>query len=228
MQRGPSDARLFIPTGAGPMYSDNHGQDWSMGSYYDAGENSITAFDNGTWAGYVMTMRCENERGMAGCAESYASISFSNDLLTWSPRTPIPGLNPWIQGSADQNQVLGVRGGIILTHGGCTPGPTAPACLNATADGGSDGTTSSGERRRLSGGHGMKLLFSKDGFSWRLLQTLWPFAGGYSALASLEVDPDGQVTKYAALFEAGGVFGNEDSDRQALIFNNFSVPAAGY
>eukprot|EP01048_Picozoa_sp_COSAG05_P027418 COSAG05_NODE_7992_length_748_cov_1.041602_1_plen_94_part_10 len=27
-----------------------------------------------------------------------------------------PGLHPWIAGSADQNHVLGVRGGIILTH----------------------------------------------------------------------------------------------------------------
>lgn len=66
----------------------------------------------------------------------------------------------------------------------------------------------------------MKLLFSRDGFTWRLLRTLWPFGGGeatlqtgpmvlvlafhcsfqitvacagYSALAALEVDAQGQV-----------------------------------
>ena len=83
VQRGPAHARLFIPTGSGPMYSDDHGLHWSMGSYYDAGENSITAFSNGTWAGYAMTMRCENERGMPGCAGSYAAIAFSKDLLTY-------------------------------------------------------------------------------------------------------------------------------------------------
>jgi len=35
----------------------------------------------------------------------------------------------------------------------------------------------------------MKLLFSKDGFTWRLLSTLWPFDGGYSTTAPLELDP---------------------------------------
>lgn len=211
--------RLFIPTGSGPMYSDNHGKDWSLGPYYDAGENSITPFSNGTYSGFVMTMRCENERGDRGCAGAYAAIAFSPDLLTWTPRTPLLGLNPWIQGAADQNQVLGVKGGLILTHGGCTPGATAPQCLDATSGGGV------GPRRRLSGGHGMKMLYSRDGFTWKLLRTLWPFAGGYSALAPLEVDAHGEVTRIATLFEAGGLFGGVNDDRAALIFNNFTVGA---
>ena len=70
----------------------------------------------------------------------------------------------------------------------------------------------------------MKLLYSKDGFHWRLLETLWPFDGGYSTTAAVEVAPDGSVVRFATLFEAGGLF----SGRQALLFNNFSVPAAGY
>ena len=62
-----------------------------------AGENSITRFNNGSWDGYIMMMRCENEKATPGCKDVYASISFSKDLLTWTPRTPVPGLNPWIQ-----------------------------------------------------------------------------------------------------------------------------------
>ena len=208
--------RLFIPTGSGPMYSDNHGNDWSLGAYYDAGENSITPFANSTWNGFVMTMRCENDRGVKGCEGAFAAIAFSRDLLTWTARTPLPGLNPWIQGDADQNQVLGVKGGLVLTHGGCTPGPKAPYCLNAT-------TVAESGRRRLSGGHGMKMLHSHDGFTWKLLRTLWPFAGGYSATAPLERDASGQVTRFATLFEAGGVFGGLSDDRAALVFNNFTV-----
>lgn len=69
----------------------------------------------------------------------------------------------------------------------------------------------------------MKMLFSQDGFTWKLLRTLWPFAGGYSANAPLELDTEGQVTRFVTLFEAGGLFGNLDSDREALLFNNFTV-----
>ena len=72
------------------MYSDNHGKDWSLGPYYDAGENSITPFVNSTWSGFVMTMRCENDRGVKGCENVFAAIAFSPDLLTWTPRTPTP------------------------------------------------------------------------------------------------------------------------------------------
>jgi len=157
------------------------GATWSLGrnpgelQNGGAGENSITRFNNGSWDGYIMMMRCENEKATPGCKDVYASISFSKDLLTWTPRTPVPGLNPWIQvrsrsflaifchvsvnvpafplifllasqGAADQNSVLGVKGGLVFTHGGCTPGSRAPACLNAT------GAASTSARRRLSGG----------------------------------------------------------------------------
>jgi hypothetical protein len=176
-------------------------------------------------SGFVMMMRCENERNNPGCKDAYAAISFSTDMLTWTPRAPVLGLNPWIQGAADQNSVLGVgagaaSGGLVFTHGGCTPGLRSPACLNATTAASGGGR----RRRRLSGGHGMKLLYSKDGFKWRLIETLWPFDGGYSTTAPLEVAPDGSVVRFATFFEAGGLF----SGRQALLFNNFSVPAAGY
>jgi len=70
----------------------------------------------------------------------------------------------------------------------------------------------------------MKLLYSKDGFTWRLLRTLWPFDGGYSTTAPLELAPDGSVVKYGTFFEGGGLF----SGRQALLFNNFTVPTGGY
>ena len=170
-----------------------------------------------------MMMRCENEKTVPGCKNAYAAISFSSDLLTWTPRAPVPGLNPWIQGAADQNSVLGVgsgaSGGLVFTHGGCTPGSRSPACLNATHS-----SAAGVRRRRLSGGHGMKLLYSRDGFDWRLLKTLWPFDGGYSTTAPLEVAPDGSVVRFATFFEAGGLF----SGRQALLFNNFSVPSNGY
>jgi hypothetical protein len=70
----------------------------------------------------------------------------------------------------------------------------------------------------------MKLLFSSNGFDWRLLETLWPLDGGYSTLAAIEQDGDGSVTRYMTFFEAGGLF----SGRQALLINNFTVPAGGY
>lgn len=228
---GNSSVRLWIPTWSGPMYSDSHGATWSLASNPGgpklqnggAGENSVTKFSNGSFDGYVMMMRCENEAKVPGCKGVYASISFSKDMLTWSPRTPVLGLNPWIQGAADQNSVLGVKGGLVFTHGGCTPSSRAPACLNVTSSavrlrGGGN------NRRRLSGGNGMKLLFSSNGFDWRLLETLWPFDGGYSTLAAIEQDEDGNVTRYMTFFEAGGLF----SGRQALLINNFTVPAGGY
>ena len=218
--------RLWIPTWSGPMYSDTHGATWNIiptagtpGRVVGgAGENSITRFSNGTWDGYVMMMRCENEKSTPGCAGAYAAISFSKDMMGWTPRAPVLGLNPWIQGAADQNSVLGVKGGLVFTHGGCTPGARSPACLNATAQAGQ-------ARHRRSGGHGMKLLFSKDGITWRLLKTLWPFDGGYSTTAAIEMDATtGVVTRYATFFEGGGLF----SGRQVLVYNNFTVPPDGY
>ena len=178
-----------------------------------------------------MMMRCENEKNVPGCKNAYASISFSTDMLTWTPRTPVPGLNPWIQGAADQNSVLGVKGGLVFTHGGCTPSARAPACLNSSSSSSSSSSSTlrggggGSSRRQLSGGNGMKLLFSTNGFDWELLETLWPFDGGYSTLGALEIDEhDGSVMRYATFFEAGGLF----SGRQALLFNNFTVPVPGY
>jgi hypothetical protein len=228
---GNSSVRLWIPSWSGPMFSDSHGATWSLAGNPGgpklqnggAGENSITKFSNSTFNGYVMMMRCENEAKVPGCKGAYASISFSKDMLTWTPRTPVTGLNPWIQGAADQNSVLGVKGGLVFTHGGCTPGSRAPACLNATSS--AARLRGGGNRRRLSGGNGMKLLFSPDGFTWRLLETLWPFDGGYSTLGAIEIDEhDGSVLRYMTFFEAGGIF----SGRQALVFNNFTVPTGGY
>ena len=69
----------------------------------------------------------------------------------------------------------------------------------------------------------MKMLHSRDGFTWTLLRSLWPLAGGYSALAPLDLDATGQVTRFATLFEAGGLFGGLTSDRAALVFNNFTI-----
>ena len=67
--------RLWVPTWSGPMYSDNHGASWALarGPNGDAGENSITRFKNGTFDGYVMMMRCENEQNYAASVHCSAN-----------------------------------------------------------------------------------------------------------------------------------------------------------
>ena len=61
---GSNDTRLWIPTWSGPIYSDSHGSTWALAGNPGgpklqnggAGENSITAFSNSSWKGYLLQL----------------------------------------------------------------------------------------------------------------------------------------------------------------------------
>merc|ERR1712196_72489 len=116
-------------------------------------------------------------------------------MVNWGPMRvlEISRFSNYTQASG----LLGVPGALLLSHGG-SPG--------------TEGLTGKGDAG------GVDLLWSEDSVNWRLLRRLWPLRGGYSTIAELEVDPQGNPLAYAVVFEGADLL----SADAGLIFENFT------
>jgi hypothetical protein len=153
----PTKTRLILPTESGSLYSDNHGNSWTLGPFPAGatyvGENSIARCTPGACGGapggsakFAMVHR--------GTGHPAVGIHFSNDSIHWTAAVPLPGLSEWTNYSQAPG-LIAIPGGLILSHGG--KGNTASGRLGATHG----------------DGNGVDLFSSTDGLNWSLHRHVW-------------------------------------------------------
>ena len=205
----PSKTRLILPTESGAMYSDDHGASWTLGpppqGQAGVGENSIARCTPGACGGapggsaqFAMVHRGPAPKDPT---KSAVGIHFSNDSIHWSAPRPLPGLSRYTNYSQAPG-LIATPGGLLLSHGGLGPPPSADGSLRA-GHGDSNGAD---------------LFSSTDGVTWELARHVWPFTCGYSAMVETSTDASGGALTYALLFEADGAVGAE----QMLARMNFT------
>ena len=145
-------------------------------------------------------------RGIGKTKTAAVYIAFSDDAIHWDPPQQLKGLDKFTT-YPQRSGLIGVPGGLLLSHGG-GPGTT----------GLTSGSTGKGD------GGGMDLFASVDGLTWKLLRRLWPegLRGGYSTITPLSVDGEGAALTYGLLLEFGGLL----SPWGQLAFQNFSFNAS--